>query len=48
MLPKLAIGKIFLLWIVEMVLRKKREVKNCLVIKEGDVSGNCKDDFLKK
>ena len=48
MLPKLAIGKIFLLWIVEMVLRKKREVKNCLVIKEGDVIGDCKDDFLNK
>ena len=46
--PKLAIGKIFLLWIVGMVLHNKREVKNCWVIEEGDVSGDWKDDFVNK
>ena len=31
-----------------MVACKKREVKNCLGIKEGDISGDYMDDFVRK
>ena len=31
-----------------MVVHKNREVKKCCVIEEGSVSGDFKDDFVKK
>ena len=39
------LGKIFLMYIVGTVVRKKREVKIYWVIEEVDVSGDFKDDF---
>ena len=40
--------KIFLVQTAGMVIRKNREVKNSCGIEERSVSGNCKDDFVKK
>ena len=40
--------KIFLVQTAGMVVRKNREVKNSCGIEERSVSGNCKDDFVKK
>ena len=39
------LGKIFLMYIVGTVVRKKREVKIYWVMEEVDVSGDFKDDF---
>ena len=42
------VEKTVLVKIVGMIVRKNREVKNCWVIEEESVSGDCKDDLLKK
>ena len=42
------VGKVFLMKIVDVAIRKKREVKICWEIEEGDVSGGFKDNFLNK
>ena len=41
------VEKTVLVKIVGMIVRKNREVKNCWVIEEESVSGDCKDDLLK-
>ena len=42
------VGKTFLMYIAEMVVRKSREVKKCCGIEEGRFSVDFKDDFVKK
>ena len=34
--------------IAGMVVRKNREVENCQRVEEGNISGDCMDDFVKK
>ena len=38
----------FLVKIVEMFVRKNEEVQNYWVTEEGSVSGDCKNDSVKK
>ena len=42
------LGKILLIYVVGMSVRKNRQVKNCCGIEKESVSGNCKDGFMSK
>ena len=42
------VRKIFLLKIAGMIVRRNREMKDCYSLEEVSVSGDGKDDFVKK
>ena len=42
------VGKIFLVKIVGMAMRRNEKVQNCRSIEEGSVSGDYKDDSVNK
>ena len=42
------VGKILLMYIAGIAVRKNNELKNCRCIAKWSILGDCKDDFMNK